>query len=1103
MSSDDVTEGREGAVAARGATRAAASPNRVLAIASLGAVLAFVDATIVNIAFPDIVADFPGTDIAAVSWVLNAYNIVFAAFLVAAGRFADLLGRKRLFETGIVLFTAASVLCALAPSLETLIAARILQALGAAIVVPASLALVIQAFPGRRRGHGVAIWSAIAALSAGLGPSLGGLMVELDGWRLVFLVNAPVGLVAWRLTRTTLVESRAPGRRTIPDLPGAAVLAAAIALLTLGLVKGHDWGWTSVPVLGSWALAALLGAGFARRCTWHAAPMLDLDLLRIRSIATTNALTVIGAAGYYAMVLCNVLFLTSVWGYSVLDAGLAMTPGPFIAAVASVPAAKLADRYGAAVVLAVGATIWALGIVMLVTTVGGEPAFLRDWLPCSVVLAVGAGATFPVVGAAAVAEVPGGRFATATGLNSIARQFGAVLGVALLIAIVGVPGPRDDLAAAFDRGWSFAGVCFVLCAVGALTIGPIRAPEDDADAPSTATVPRPATAQPPPVPVPVIARAREAQRGDAASARRDRDVAELLAGVGIFASLDGQALQALTSLVRRHHLRAGEWLFEEGDIGDALYIVAAGSVEALKDGMGVAILSRGEVLGELALLTGQPRSASVRARRDAELLMLTRGAFERVLDDHPEVARALLAALGEQVQRSRVTVQERRTPAAGAVTYAVLSSSRHDVARSLASALCAELGAGGRVGLVEGPCADTRDDAGLLERLERENDHVVLVADPADGGAWRDFVVRHADRIVLVADTTRHPRAALEPRLHGCDLVVCGPVAPGRVRAWEQATAPRARHLIPDGHGADEAIARCARRLSGRAVGLLLSGGGARALAHIGVFEALADAGIVVDRIGGTSFGAFVGALLADGRPLAEIDAIFFDEWVRRRPVSDYTVPRVALTRGERARAMAERVLPGAIEDLPIDFFCTSADLLTGALVVHREGPLAHAVRASAAVPGLIPPVAADGHLLVDGGVVNNLPIDEMLRLGEGPIIAVDVSARLEVPAMASNGNGNGTAGSWRSSRWLMGPGPHRGDPLPGIGETLTSGLLLGSVRALEESRAKADLLIRPDPVGVGRFEFHQMDLAVEAGRAAAVAALQERPDWATARAVV
>jgi NTE family protein len=247
----------------------------VLAIASLGAAVAFVDATIVNIAFPDIERSFPGTSIASLSWVLNAYNIVFAAFLVAAARIADLVGRRRMFILGLQVFTLASLLCALAPSPGALIAFRMVQALGAACLVPAALALVLNAFPPERRSHGVALLSAVGAAAAGLGPSLGGILVTLDNWRLVFLVNIPIGLTAMLLARRRLVESRTPGRRRLPDLPGALLFGLAIAVLVLGVVKGQQWGWDSALAHSwpPWGLAACSygGArGIARRSSTSA-----------------------------------------------------------------------------------------------------------------------------------------------------------------------------------------------------------------------------------------------------------------------------------------------------------------------------------------------------------------------------------------------------------------------------------------------------------------------------------------------------------------------------------------------------------------------------------------------------------------------------------------------------------------------------------------------------------------------------------------------------------------------------------------------------------------------------------------------------------------
>src|SRR3954451_7961033 len=275
------------------ARRRAPTPLTVLGGSSLGVFMAFVDATVVNIAFPDIRASFPDTTISALSWVLNAYNIVFAAFLIPAGRIADLIGRRRVFLLGLAVFTVASALCAAAPSPGALVAFRVLQALGAACLVPASLGLVLEAFPADRRAHAVALLSAVAALAAGIGPSVGGLLVSLSSWRLVFLVNVPVGLAALVLVRRHIVESRAPGRRRLPDLPGALIFAVAIATLVLGVVKGPEWGWSSARVVGSFATAAALGAVFIRRCRWHREPLLDLSLLRIRMFAVANAMSIV------------------------------------------------------------------------------------------------------------------------------------------------------------------------------------------------------------------------------------------------------------------------------------------------------------------------------------------------------------------------------------------------------------------------------------------------------------------------------------------------------------------------------------------------------------------------------------------------------------------------------------------------------------------------------------------------------------------------------------------------------------------------------------------------------------------------------------------
>jgi EmrB/QacA subfamily drug resistance transporter len=448
----------------------------VLAVAGLGVFPAFLDMTIVNVAFPDLERSFLGATRAELSWVLSAYNIAFAALLVPAGRLADLIGRRRLYLTGLVVFALASALCAAAPSAATLVAARTLQAVGAAVVVPAALALVLPAFPLTERATAVGLLGAAAALASAAGPSLGGVLVELYGWRLVFLVNLPVALAALAFARSVAGESRDPARGAVPDPLGIALIACSVAALALAIVQGGEWGWGSLEILGSLATACVLGALFVRRAMRHPAPAIELTLFRERSFSVANAGSLLFATAFYAAILANVLFLTSVWDYSVLEAGLATTPAPLVGALVAGPAGRLADRFGQRAVIVPGAAIYSLGVGWFVLAVGTEPAFVPEWLPGAALTGVGVGSVFPAFASAAVAALPTARFATGSAVNATARQLGAVLGVSLLVAIVGSPAPTEA-ATAFDRGWVFAGLAGLASGFAALGLGRVRAHE--------------------------------------------------------------------------------------------------------------------------------------------------------------------------------------------------------------------------------------------------------------------------------------------------------------------------------------------------------------------------------------------------------------------------------------------------------------------------------------------------------------------------------------------------------------------------------------------------------------------------------------------------
>src|SRR5215207_9904776 len=335
-----------------------------LAVASASSFLVYLDATIVNVAFPDIRASFGGTTLAGLSWILSAYALVFAALLVPAGRFADVLGGRRLFLAGLAAFTAGSLLCAAAPSVPLLVAARVLQAMGGALLVPSAQLLVMAAFPPEQRMKVIGVMAGVAALASAMGPVLGGLMVDLGGWRLVFLVNLPVGLAALALGR----RMPAPPVRSLvsrPDLLGSLLAVAAVGTLALGAVQGPVWGWGDPRTIASFVASAVLAPVLVWRCAVHPAPVLELGLFRSRSFSTGNLGALLLGTSFFGLVLANSLYLTQVWGYSVLRTGLAIAPGPLASAVAAIVAGRFTDRVDPRRFVLPGAAISAVAGVWL------------------------------------------------------------------------------------------------------------------------------------------------------------------------------------------------------------------------------------------------------------------------------------------------------------------------------------------------------------------------------------------------------------------------------------------------------------------------------------------------------------------------------------------------------------------------------------------------------------------------------------------------------------------------------------------------------------------------------------------------------------------
>jgi EmrB/QacA subfamily drug resistance transporter len=463
---------------------------QVLIVTSVAVFMGFLDVTIVNIAFPDIEASFSDS-LAGLSWILNAYNIVFAALLVPAGRLADRVGRRRMFFIGMGTFLAASAVCGLAPSVEVLVAARVFQAAGGAMLVPTSLALLLPEFPLAQRATATALWGATGAVAAATGPSLGGLLVDLTSWRWVFFVNLAIGVPALLPARRLLRERREDQPGALPDALGVALLIAGVGLLSLGIVKGEDWGWSSAGVVGSLVAAAAILAAFVARSARHPAPVVELGLFRVRSFAVANVGVLLFSLGFYALLLANVLFLTGVWGWSVLHAGVALTPGPIMAAVAAPIGGRLSDRFGQRVVALPGGLLFAAGCVGLAATASAEGSYATDFLPWMVLTGTGVGLSFASWGSAAVAELPHSRFATGSAISATSRQIGAVLGISVLVAVLGTPSPGDAVDT-FHNAWRLMAVPSAIAALLAIGLGRVRARDPEAAARAEAGDPAPA-----------------------------------------------------------------------------------------------------------------------------------------------------------------------------------------------------------------------------------------------------------------------------------------------------------------------------------------------------------------------------------------------------------------------------------------------------------------------------------------------------------------------------------------------------------------------------------------------------------------------------------
>jgi EmrB/QacA subfamily drug resistance transporter len=406
---------------------------KALLLTSAATFMAFLDTTIVNVAFPALHQDFPAESVTNLTWVVTSYGILFAALLTPAGRFADILGRRKLFLLSVGLFSLASLACAISPNVGSLIAARGVQGIGAAGMIPAALGIVLSETPAEKRAEAIGMWGAAGSMAAAAGPSLGGLLVSEIDWRAVFILNIPIGLAV--ILGAKALPDRPVEKSPLPDLLGTASVTLGLAGVVIGLTKGGDWGWRAATTW-IWIGAGLVFIAYALlRSRKHPAPAVETKLWGTSMFAAANLTAFLLGAGLFVWFLSGPLYLTTIWHYSVLKAGLAVTPGAVLSAVAAISVGrrlKPAQQRPVVIVSAVvflGLSIWAY------SGLGSDREFLALWLPYGAFGGAAIGAALTSVTTAASISVHPLKFATGTGMATTARQFGGSVGVAAMAAV--------------------------------------------------------------------------------------------------------------------------------------------------------------------------------------------------------------------------------------------------------------------------------------------------------------------------------------------------------------------------------------------------------------------------------------------------------------------------------------------------------------------------------------------------------------------------------------------------------------------------------------------------------------------------------------------
>jgi EmrB/QacA subfamily drug resistance transporter len=404
-----------------------------LAAVAFGLFMIMLDNTVVNVALPAIERDLH-MSISGLEWIVTAYALVFAALMITGGKLADLMGRKRIFIVGLVIFTLASLACGLAPNAGFLIGARAVQGIGAAFMNPATLSIITATFPPRQRGQAIGIWAGVSALALAIGPLVGGLIVDHISWSWIFFVNVPVGVLAIIVSQLVIRESRDTSHEQSIDLPGLLTSGLGLFALSYALIEGNALGWSSAEVLGLFAVAVALLVAFVLLERHQRLPMLDLSLFKIGSFVGANVVALLVSLGMFGVFFFVSLFVQNILGYSPTQAGLIFLPMTVLIILIAPIAGKLSDRIGSRWLMGGGMTILSISLLFYVRV--GIGSNFWSLLPALVLGGIGMAMTMSPMTSAAMGSVPIDKVGVGSGVLNSFRQVGGSLGIALIGAIV-------------------------------------------------------------------------------------------------------------------------------------------------------------------------------------------------------------------------------------------------------------------------------------------------------------------------------------------------------------------------------------------------------------------------------------------------------------------------------------------------------------------------------------------------------------------------------------------------------------------------------------------------------------------------------------------